>query len=74
MDRVMQLELSRVAAHLFTFGGHGDDRNVHTDVLGRGDRDFGFWICLKNLPEVEFTAFTTFPVECVELPDGFYKS
>jgi len=38
--RVMQLELSRIAAHLFTFGGHASTTGMYTTMYwGIADRD-----------------------------------
>ncbi len=38
--RVMQLELSRIAAHLFTFGGHAATTGMYTPMFwGVADRD-----------------------------------
>ena len=38
--RVLQLELSRIAAHLFTFGGHASTTGMYTNMFwGVADRD-----------------------------------
>lgn len=72
--RVMQLELSRVAAHLFTFGGHAATTGMYTPMFwGVADRDL-----VLDLFE-EFTGGRVYSIYNIpggvrrELPDGFLQ-
>ena len=70
--RVLQLELSRIAAHLFTFGGHAATTGMYTPMYwGVADRDL-----ILDLFE-EFTGGRIYSIYNLpggvrrELPDGF---
>ena len=72
--RVMQLELSRIAAHLFTFGGHAATTGMYSTMYwGVADRDL-----LLDLFE-EFTGGRVYSIYNIpggvrrELPTGFLK-
>ena len=57
--RVMQLELSRLTAHLFTFGGHAATTGMYTTMYwGVTDRDLILDLS-RSLPAAGFTASTT---------------
>ena len=72
--RVLQLELSRVAAHLFTFGGHAATTGMYTPMYwGVADRDL-----VLDLFE-DFTGGRVYSIYNIpggvrrELPDGFLQ-
>lgn len=72
--RVMQLELSRIAAHLFTFGGHAAATGMYSTMFwGVADRDL-----LLDLFE-EFTGGRVYSIYNIpggvrrELPEGFLQ-
>lgn len=72
--RVMQLELSRVAAHLFTFGGHAATTGMYSNMFwGVADRDV-----ILDLFE-ELTGGRVYSIYNIpggvrrELPDGFLE-
>ena len=72
--RVMQLELSRIAAHLFTFGGHAATTGMYSPMFwGVADRDL-----ILDLFE-EFTGGRIYSIYNLpggvrrELPEGFLQ-
>jgi NADH-quinone oxidoreductase subunit D len=72
--RVLQLELSRIAAHLFTFGGHAATTGMYSPMFwGVADRDL-----LLDLFE-EFTGGRIYSIYNLpggvrrELPEGFLQ-
>ncbi len=72
--RVLQLELSRIAAHLFTFGGHAATTGMYSPMFwGVADRDL-----ILDLFE-EFTGGRVYSIYNIpggvrrELPDGFLQ-
>ena len=72
--RVLQLELSRIAAHLFTFGGHAATTGMYTPMYwGVADRDL-----VLDLFE-DFTGGRVYSIYNIpggvrrELPEGFLE-